>query len=171
MCLHEQDVTNASASPFGQITMTTGMLATAQSDDEMAAVLGHEIAHVLAGHGLEGSGKALLGGLLAAPFVPFCVLGYFISVEFLVVSGLPIGFVFLCWLYLSRQREGEADLIGQLLMADAGYDPAAAAVVFQKLNAIEEDQIVQLKKKHKKFEPPPQYMSTHPHVSRTFRCY
>ena len=152
--------------------MTTGMLSTVKTDDEIAAVLGHEIAHVLAGHEMEELGKHMLGGWLAAPLVPFCVLGHFISEELLIVSGIPLAIIVLCGQYFSRPREGEADLIGQLLMADAGYDPAAAAVVFQKLNAVEENQKLQLKGTYRDFAappPPPQYMSTHPHVSQVGR--
>ena len=76
-------------------------------------------------------------------------------------------------LALSRRRESEADYIGQLLMADAGFDPSASAAMCTKLNEVEEKQMIAIQNTHKEFRRVPEFRFTHPHVIfsvSTIRC-
>lgn len=132
---------NAMVLPGGAVFVFSGITRAAQSDDMLAAVLGHEIAHVLARHSAE---KA--------------TVGYFaVVVDFVIrlVVGLDIGTSVLLSLLVrlpnSRRLEQEADEIGLLLSAKAGYDPRAAVTLwknFQKLSSKE--------------STPVAFLSTHP---------
>ena len=130
------------------------------SDDELAAVLAHEIAHVLANHRMEDRSVNIVAGTIALPFVPFALIGL-LAAEFLIF-WLPIAGVASAWYYQSRKREGEAVYIGMMLMADAGFDPSAAVSVLKKLKEME-DQVLDA---DPRVRQNPRWMSKHPHVSR-----
>lgn len=118
---------NAFALPGGHVYVTRGLLALANSEDELAGVLGHEIAHVTASHSTKRLGAAVataplaiasgLAGLavgIVSPALGSAVAG----AGELVTEGLVLA-------PYSREQEHEADEIGQTLAARAGYDPAA----------------------------------------------
>ncbi len=133
-----------------------------KSDDELAAVLAHEIAHVLANHASEGKSVNSAAGVFSLPFIPFAVLGFF--VEEALIFTLPIlGFAAVAY-YQSRRREKEADYIGMMLMADAGFDPSAAVSVWKKMKEMEDRML----DAHPRAKQDPQWLSTHPHVSRDY---
>lgn len=116
---------NAIALPGGKLIVYTGLFPVAGNEAGLAAVLAHEIAHALARHSAEQ-----------------------ITFEALHVTRDDIRLPF------SRQHESEADYIGILLTAMAGYDPRAAVHVWQRMQASGE-------------QPPPEYVSTHPsHTTR-----
>ena len=135
---------NAWCMPGGKIAVYTGLIERLQAtDDELAAVMGHEIGHALREHGRErasqqmaqqtviGIGAALLGlGDLGASLA---------SVVADVTVGLPY----------SREFEREADRIGVELAARAGYDPRAAVTLWQKMAKVGGGGT-------------PQFLSTHP---------
>lgn len=133
-----------------------------KSDDELAAVLAHEIAHVLANHAMEDKSVMTVAGVFSLPFVPFALFGLIVP-EFFFFA-IPIGFAVGATYHCSRKREIEADYIGMMLMADAGFDPLAAVNVVKKLKQME-DQILSADPKVKQ---DPQWTSTHPHVSQGF---
>ena len=131
-----------------------------KSDDELAALLAHEIAHVLANHAMEDKSVMTVAGVFSLPFVPFALFGLVVAKA--TFFAIPIVSAASATYYYSRKREIEADYIGMMLMADVGFDPLAAVNVFKKLKQME-DQILSADPKIKQ---DPQWISTHPLVSR-----
>ena len=144
--LIESDQVNAWAMPGGKIAFYTGILKYAQSEDEVAAVMGHEVAHVLAKHGSERMSQQIgLQGL--AIFTGFALKDSEYKNYALLAAGAisTYGIV----LPFSRHHELEADRIGLTLMAKAGYNPEVAAGFWQKMS-------------QSGGKKPPEIMSTHP---------
>ena len=139
---------NAFCMPGGRVAFFTGILTKLKlTDDEVAAIMGHEIAHALREHGREQMGKstatqvgARLGGALLS-----AVLGVDPGITDTVAR---YGAQFAS-LKFSRDDEREADLIGLDLAARAGFDPRAGVVLWQKMAAQNKS-------------APPAWMSTHP---------
>ena len=149
------------SSSSGLVLINSGIFTHAvRSDDELASILAHEIAHVLANHKMEDKSVNLLAGAVAVPFVPFALLGLFGVAEFLVF-WLPIAGIASALYYQSWKREGEADCIGMMLMADAGFDPHAAISVLKKLKKMED----QMLNADPRMRQNPRWMLKHPHVS------
>ena len=123
---------NAWCMPGGKIVFYTGILSIASSDEEIAVVMGHEIAHALARHGNErmSQGMALqLGEMTLAAALqekPELTQQIFLT-SYGVGSSLGT-------LAYSRKHEYEADQIGMTLMAKAGYDPSYAVSFWQKMS-------------------------------------
>jgi predicted Zn-dependent protease len=122
---------NAWVMPGGKIAFYTGLLDKLKpTDDEIAAVMGHEIAHALREHGRERASQAMAQGIALS------ILG--------VVAGVSRGGMDLTQLVLnvtlnlpnSREHETEADRIGVELAARAGYDPRAAIRVWEKMSQL-----------------------------------
>lgn len=141
----EEQQANAFALPGGKIAVYTGILPITKDDAGLAAVIGHEVGHVLAHHSAErvsqqmiaqGLGGALAQGLGANPQLGQQVVG-------LAVQGLQLP-----W---GRQQESEADHIGLILMAKAGYDPHAARELWVRMAAASQGA-----------SRPPEFLSTHP---------
>src|SRR5689334_13633842 len=115
---------NAFALPGGKIAVYTGIFPVAKTEAGLAAVLGHEVTHALARHGAERMSQ----GVLAQAAVVGATLGAAsqgISPQLAQLAGGALanyGFI----LPYSRKHESEADHIGIILMADAGYDPHEA---------------------------------------------
>ncbi len=135
---------NAYCMPGGKIMFYSGIIDTLSlTDDEIAAIMGHEMAHALREHGREAMSQAyaLLLGELALG-VLFQVDPDLINIGSLVVN-------YALTLPNSRTNEAEADLIGLELMARAGYDPEGAISLWQKMS-LQAGQSL------------PEFMSTHP---------
>jgi len=117
---------NAWCLPGGKVAVYTGILPYFKNDNELAAVLAHEIAHAIARHGASRmtqnifmeTGAAILG--MSTKNSEALALAYGVSTELLV--ALPY----------SRENEYEADYIGIILMAKAGYNPQAALDFWQR---------------------------------------
>jgi len=143
---------NAFALPGGKVAVYTGLLPVAQDTAGLAAVLGHEVAHAIAHHGAERMSQAMgaqvLGTALSVglggtnPTTANAIMQ-------LYGLGAQVG-VLLPW---SRTQESEADHIGLILMAKAGYDPEAALALWQRMEKLEGGG---------KNAPPPEFLSTHP---------
>jgi predicted Zn-dependent protease len=139
---------NAFALPGGKVAVYTGILPVAQTTNGLAVVLGHEIAHVLARHGAERMSQGLVtqaGGSLLSAF-----LGGGASAQTIMVAyglGTQLGVL----LPYSRTQESEADHIGLLLMARAGYDPREALTFWKRME-----------KASGAGGQPPEFLSTHP---------
>ncbi len=143
----DPDMVNAFALPGGKIGVYTGMLRFADDDDQLAAVVGHEVAHVLAEHGNERVSTALAAqGVLGA-----LSAGWESNpqTKALVLGGLGVGFDLGVARPHSRTQETEADRIGLMMMAAAGFDPRAAVDLWRKMDA-------------EKSGAPPEILSTHP---------
>lgn len=149
----------------GLVLITTGFFYHAISnDDELAAVLSHEVAHVIAGHNLESKFISLAEKYLTKPLSSLVCLTWFEPL--FILSGLPLMGSWLGSLALSRVREGEADYIGLLLMTNAGFDPSGAVSFWTKFNEWEEKQ----RRAKKQIRQNEQIRSTHPHVSQDHLC-
>jgi predicted Zn-dependent protease len=137
---------NAFCLPGGKVAVYTGIFPIAESTNGLAVVLGHEIAHALARHGAERMSQGLVaqagGSLLGAwlgggPGTNAILAAYGLGTQFGVL--LPY----------SRTQESEADHIGLLLMARAGYDPHGALAFWQRMERAAGG-------------TPPEFLSTHP---------
>jgi predicted Zn-dependent protease len=135
---------NAWVMPGGKIAFYTGLIEKLKlTDDEIAAVMGHEIAHALREHGRERASQAMAQGIALS------IIG--------AVAGVSRSGMDLTQLVLnvtlnlpnSREHETEADRIGVELAARAGYDPRAAVGVWEKMARAADGQ-------------PPEILSTHP---------
>lgn len=121
--LIKSDEVNAWCGPGGKIAFYTGIMKYFKSDAELAFVMGHEIGHAIAGHSAEGYSKGMLmqGGALA---VELATGGG-------VASDLANHGMSMLYLKGNRTQEYEADKLGMVFMAMAGYNPAEG-VKFQK---------------------------------------
>jgi predicted Zn-dependent protease len=140
---------NASMTPNGMLQVWTGLLLRAQTMDEIAAVICHEIAHYTRLHTLARM-QSVKGGMTAG-------LVFDISFALLTRVAVPIGQLtaMLNTLAFSREQEQEADLLGALMMAEAGYDPHAAYRIWENLIVEEGAAVV-------KREEPGIFSQTHP---------
>ncbi|MGN1057337.1 MAG: M48 family metallopeptidase [Comamonas sp.] len=138
----ESDEINAFCAPGGKIGVYTGIVRKLQlTDDELAAVMGHEIAHALREHSREQLSQKSVSGLITSVVS--------------AASGVPgelmdAGSQMLVHLPNSRSMELEADTIGLELMARAGYDPRNASSIWKKMQKIQSGQ------------RSPAFLSTHP---------
>ena len=130
----EKDVVNAFCLPGGKVAVYTGLLDLADTDAELAAVVGHEVAHALARHSNEKMSRARMVqvGQLAA-MVGVAAAGGSSQAAQAVGDGYAGAMNMAVMLPNSREMEYEADHIGLLLMAKAGYDPHAAIEFWQKM--------------------------------------
>ncbi|KAL8771490.1 MAG: hypothetical protein Q9209_003160 [Squamulea sp. 1 TL-2023] len=169
------DIYNATVQPNGIVVMYSGIFEVAQTDDEVAAVLSHEVAHVLAKHSSADLSGQMLGILAITPAIPF-ILGACIFEELIVVAAPPLIVGGLIFFYYSRGREAEADKMGMLLMTEAGYSPHAAVRFWERMDKLEQRMSKEQQARLAKLEPterrkvrvkPAQaeFNSTHPHVS------
>jgi predicted Zn-dependent protease len=148
--LLEDKQANAFCLPGGKVAVYTGILPITRDDAGLAAVLGHETAHAIARHGGERVSQGLLVqvGLAATQVAlarsdPAMVQ----QVTALLGAGTTVGLL-LPW---SRTQESEADHLGLIFMAKAGYDPHAAR-----------DLWVRMTEAAKGSARPPEFLSTHP---------
>lgn len=126
------DQVNAFCLPGGKVVVYTGILPVAETEDGLATVLGHEIGHALAHHGAERMAQQQLVQLgQAAAYQALGDLDPRRQREIMAVLGAGSQFGIL--LPFSRKHESEADHIGLLLMAAAGYDPAESIQFWQRM--------------------------------------
>jgi len=141
----EDDAINAFAMPGGKIGVFTGIFKVATNQDELGAVLGHEVAHVTRDHSLERANRTMITQNTA--IIGSEVLDASTGVETtdLVVMGADLVFL----KPYGRGQESEADLVGLKYMADAGFDPRASIALWTNMG---------------KESPagPPEWLSTHP---------
>jgi predicted Zn-dependent protease len=135
---------NAWCMPGGKIAVYTGLMDRLRlSDEELAAVMGHEIAHALREHGRERASQQAAQGAVVGIGAALLGLGEVGASLAGIVADVTIGLPY------SREFEREADRIGVELAARAGYDPRAAITLWQKMGQAGGG-------------APPQFLSTHP---------
>lgn len=150
--LIEDSIINAWAMPGGKIGVYTGILPVTRSDTGLAVLLGHEIAHAVAKHGDERMSQALiveLGGVTLSNALSkkpdltrkFALASFGLGIE----VGIPLPY--------SRLQESEADQLGLIFMAMAGYNPQSAIDFWESISA-KEGKII------------PEYLRTHPSDKR-----
>ncbi len=146
--LVEDATPNAWAMPGGKVVFYTGILPLTQSEAGLAVVMGHEIAHAVARHGNERMSQALmlqLGGIALAEYLkekPDATQAIFLSAYGL---GAQLGVM----LPYSRRHEYEADELGLIFMAMAGYHPEEAIHFWTRMSELPGTR-------------PPEFLSTHP---------
>jgi predicted Zn-dependent protease len=127
----DQAEPNAFSIPGGGVYVSRGLLVLIDREDELACVLGHEMAHVTQRHVARQQRKGFLPGLLS---VPGNLVGNVVGENLGALINVPIDAVGGAWLSAySRSQESEADRIGIRTAAQAGYDPAALAVILARL--------------------------------------
>ncbi|RSZ60585.1 M48 family metallopeptidase [Massilia atriviolacea] len=130
LALIDAPVLNATCAPGGKITFYTGLIRKLKlTDDEIAMVMGHEIAHALREHGRERMSQAKAAGGLTA------IASVLAPAKGLEVAVASEASHYLFTLPNSRQHESEADTMGLELAARAGYNPRAAMSVWEKMAA------------------------------------
>lgn len=134
--LFRDETPNAFALPGGKVGVNTGILPITQDEAGLATVIGHEIAHVVARHGAERMSHQLLvelgGAGLSAALGTEAGAG---ANRDLIMQAYGIGTQLGVLLPYSRTQELEADQLGLLFMARAGYDPRAAAAFWKRFAA------------------------------------
>ncbi|WP_375058523.1 M48 family metallopeptidase [Zobellella sp. DQSA1] len=144
---------NAFALPGGKIGVYSGLLKVAKNQDQVAAVVGHEIAHVLARHSNERVSRTQLSNLgLSAADMALGQSGLRQPAMAALGLGVQVGYL----LPYGREQESEADRLGLELMARAGFNPEESIALWRNMSAASSGQ------------QPPELLSTHPsHGSRT----
>ncbi|MDT7041444.1 M48 family metallopeptidase [Candidatus Nitronereus thalassa] len=138
---------NAWALPGGKIAFYTGIFPEAKNENGLAAIMGHEVVHALARHGAERMSQNLAAqvGLQTASIL---LGGGGVSGQ-LAMQALGLGTQVGVLLPFSRSHESEADYIGLLLAAEAGYDPRESVRLWQRMAQASQG-------------APPEFLSTHP---------
>jgi Zn-dependent protease with chaperone function len=125
---------NAFVAPHGKIVVFTGLLPVIQNEAQLAAVIGHEVAHVVARHKAERLSQVLLGEL-ALTAVDIALHN---SKNLAAISSvLGLGIQYAVLLPYSREHESEADHISLLYMAKAGYEPTEAIRLWERMSSLE----------------------------------
>jgi predicted Zn-dependent protease len=123
---------NAFALPGGKIGVYTGLLEVAVNQHQVAAVMGHEVGHVIAQHGNERvSSNALIG--VGQEVVNAALQANQVANSQLIMSGLGLGFQYGVTMPFGRKHESEADEIGLSLMAKAGFDPQESVSLWKNM--------------------------------------
>jgi predicted Zn-dependent protease len=139
---------NAFCMPGGKIAFFHGILDKLQlTDDEVAMVMGHEIAHALREHARERMGKSEATNVLAT--IGSALASAYFKVDPNLTDAVAKQGANLLTLKFSREDETEADLVGMELAARAAYDPRSGVTLWQKMSAANKG-------------APPQWLSTHP---------
>lgn len=138
----EDDQPNAFALPGGKVGVNTGLFKVAKNDSQLATVMGHEVAHAIARHGAERMSQGLLTQTGLAVVGAATREGSYVQ---MAAAAATLAII----LPYSRTQESEADHIGLLYMAEAGYDPREAVALWENFEALGGDR-------------PPEFLSTHP---------
>tara|TARA_R110002167_G_scaffold365715_1_gene591122 strand:- start:7013 stop:7879 length:867 start_codon:yes stop_codon:yes gene_type:complete len=144
----DSEQVNAFALPGGKIGVYTGILNVTENQDQLAAIIGHEVGHVLERHSNERLSANKLSNVGLA--VAAAAIGASeVDNKGLWVAGLGIGVQYGVIMPYSRTHESEADIVGQDLMARSGFEPQASVQLWQNMSKLSK-------------EAPPEFMSTHP---------
>lgn len=148
--LVKSDDVNAFAMPNGRIVIYEGLTPVASSDAELAVVIGHEMAHIVARHTNERlSRQSLIDKVTTATSAAALAGGMTDGKVALLNAAMGLGGQYGLALPFSRKQEYEADRLGLIFMAIAGYDISAAPALWEKMSSGSNGSI-------------PEYLSTHP---------
>lgn len=146
--LIESDQVNAWCMPGGKVVFYTGILPICRDELGVAVVMGHEVAHAVAEHGAERMSHGLIAQL-GGTALSVAVKDQPAETQALWMGAFGVGAQLGVMLPFSRSHESEADHIGLIFMAMAGYDPSAAVDFWQRMAA-------------QGGAKPPEFVSTHP---------
>ena len=144
----DSEQVNAFALPGGKIGVYTGILKVTENQDQLAAIIGHEVAHVIERHSNERLSSNQLTQMGAAAGSVILSQQGVENKEAWMMAGMAIaqyGFL----MPYSRMHESEADIVGQDLMAKSGFQPKAAIALWQNMAKLSKG-------------APPEFLSTHP---------
>ncbi|MBA6327883.1 M48 family metallopeptidase [Colwellia sp. MB02u-6] len=144
----DSEQVNAFALPGGKIGVYTGILKVTENQDQLGAIIGHEVGHVIEHHANERLssnqvsqiGLSIVSGVLESQNV---------ESRNTVMAGLGLGVQYGVLMPYGRSHESEADIVGQDLMAKSGFDPKASIKLWQNMAKLSK-------------AAPPEFMSTHP---------
>ena len=148
LAIFEKNQVNAFAMPGGKIGVYTGILNVTENEHQLAAVIGHEIAHVTAKHVNERASRGTLTQIGIEALAIIMGGGYTggaYTAQQVMSAGAALGME----LPMGRGQESEADIVGLEYMAKAGFDPRAAVDLWQNMAALGG-------------KKPPEHLSTHP---------
>ena len=155
------DVADAWISKSGLVVISSGYIGgIIENEDELAAALGHEIAHGIAGHNLESHCIQKVDKHFHQPLLLPALTGFFFRPA--LVFALPTVLSYFVTLALSKIREREADYISLLFMTEAGFNSTAAVSLWTKYKEWEDEQWRQSKIKW--YQREIRFDSKHPHV-------
>lgn len=144
----KDDTPNAFALPGKKIGVHSGLLKVAKNQDQLAAVIGHEVGHVQAHHSAErlsqqtaAQGALLVGAVIAGTSNN--------TQKGLVMGALGAGVTYGVLMPFSRTQESEADMIGLKLMAQAGFNPNESVTLWENMASADKNKV-------------PEFLSTHP---------
>lgn len=135
----DDDQLNAFAMPGGKVGVFSGILRVADTPDALAAVIGHEIAHLTEDHVMARAKKESRGDALVILGSAATGLGSVVQTTTALLWNLPF----------DRKQESEADIVGLRYMADAGFDPRSALYLWKNMQKANQG-------------APPEFLSTHP---------
>jgi predicted Zn-dependent protease len=145
----ESNEVNAWCMPGGKVVFYTGILPVTKTEAGIAVVMGHEVAHAIAEHGNERMSQGLIAQYGAAA-LQTALAKKPEATKNLWMTVYGVGAQYGALLPFSRTQESEADHLGLVFMAMAGYDPHEAVSFWQRMSAANGGQA------------PPEFMSTHP---------
>ncbi len=143
--IFDNEAVNAFAMPGGKIGVFTGILQVAENQDQLGAVLGHEVAHVTEQHSLERANREIItqtGARAGGAILGGGSIGDLVQMGAQLGLSLPYG----------RAQESEANTVGLVYSADAGFDPRASVKLWKNMAEANKG-------------APPEFLSTHPSSS------
>lgn len=146
--LVESKDVNAWCMPGGKVVVYTGILPVTQNETGLAVVLGHEIAHAVAEHGNERMSQGLIAQF-GGTALSVALRDKPQQTQQLWMTAFGVGAQYGALLPFGRKQESEADHLGLIFMAIAGYDPSEAVTFWQRMAATGGAK-------------PPEFLSTHP---------
>lgn len=155
--LIESPEVNAWCMPGGKMAVYTGIMPVAKTEGALAAIMGHEVAHATQRHGQKRYARAMRDQLLGLAVGGASIVGGQLLCKSdtcklaTALGGAAAGFAITFFSHkYSREDETQADQVGQVYMAKAGYDPAESIKLWERMNAASGG------------KAPPEWMSTHP---------
>ncbi len=144
-----EPVANAWCMPGGKVVVYTGLLPITQSETGLAVVMGHEISHAIASHGNERMSAAMMQEL-GMTALDVALANKKEQTRSIFMNAVGMGTQLGVILPFGRKQESEADRMGLIFMALAGYDPTEAINFWRRMAAQSNGQ------------KPPEFLSTHP---------
>lgn len=155
--IQDDKMVNAFALPGGKVAIFTGILKHTKDDAGLATVMGHEVAHALQRHGVERMSRSILDQIAQLGALGAAASG---NVNAGAIQGLLGAYGVNVSLPFNRKQESEADEVGLLLMAKAGYDPREAVPFWERMSGCPREMIGKLCFRSQ--QAVPEFLSTHP---------